>query len=322
MKSSTQRWLHRETAGAGARLAAAVVARLAARRAARPRPPPPDVATWIVGSLSIGGAGKTPVVAWLARRALAAGRRVAIVGHGYRGTARAVEAVEAPDAARFGDEASALRRALPPAVAILVGPRAEAARRIARDVDLVLVDGGFQDPAVARTLDLVVVDVTAAQRVLPAGPLREPLSALSRAGVVWLHKVDEPGARLDAPRGDVRSRVAARALVLPDGRRVPPEALARRAVAPLCAIGRPDSFLHTLHSLGARLEPGLVRADHERFGARALARLARGDALVVTTTKDRERLPAGFPAAVLEIDLAVEPADLPFIDELLACSGR
>ncbi len=278
---------------------------MAARRAEVPRarsPGHPPVI--VVGGLAIGGAGKTPVVEWLARRALGRGLAVAIVGHGYGASlpARAPTRIDVPDAARFGDEASALRRSLS-RVPVWVGPRAATVACASVGADLVLVDGGFQDPTCPRTADVVVVDVTDSREVLPAGPLREPLSALRRAEVVWAHRVDEPNARpLDA---DVRSRVVATTLEGPDGVHRPAGSLRGRRVVPVCAIGRPDSFQHRLRALGATLEPGLVRADHHRFRAAELPPPER----VVTTAKDRERLPPGYAASVLHTTLAVDGAD-------------
>lgn len=294
-----QRWVHRERASALSRAAAAGVAAVARRRGAMARPRA-GVPTVVVGALSVGGAGKTPVVAWLARR-WATRCRVAVVGHGYGGTARAVAVVDGPDARRFGDEAAALRRALPDAVTVVVGPRAAAHARAGLDADVVVVDDGFQDPTLPRTLDVVVVDATAGRRVLPAGPLREGFEALARADVVWLHKVDEPGARSLAEAA-VESRVGVSGVRLADGQRVGADWLVGRAVRPVCAIGRPGSFVQTLRSAGAVVEAGHLRADHHRFGAVELARLPA--VTWVTTSKDAERLPQGF-AAVIEVEPVV-----------------
>lgn len=303
LREAGQRWLHRGDPGAVARLLARGTAAVAARRGAVARRRA-ETGTIVVGALSVGGAGKTPVVELLARL-LAARCRVAVVGHGYGGRARGATVVEAPDAAWFGDEAAALRRVLPAGVLIVVGERVAAHALAARRADVVIVDDGFQDARVPRTLDLVVVDATAGWLPFPAGPLREGLGALGRADRVWLHKVDEPGAQaLPAPWvADVTSRVVIRAVRLADGRRVGGEWLAGRVVRPICGVGRPGSFVFGLRAAGAVVEPGWVRADHHRFTARELARLGPGAAWV-TTSKDAERLPPGF-AAVVEIEPAI-----------------
>ncbi len=307
LRNRAQRWLHRPEPGRLTRALGRATSLVARRRAAITRPPA-AIPTIVVGGLSVGGAGKTPVVEWLARRAHLGGRRVAVVGHGYGGQARAVTRVDAPDARAYGDEASALRRLLPPEVVVWVGPRAATVEIASRAADVVLVDGGFQDPACPRTFDLVVVDATDSRHVLPAGPLREPWSALSRADLVWAHRVDEPCARPVAC--DVRSRVVASTLERPDGTHVSPDTLRGQPVVPLCGVARPGSFLHTLEALGARVESGLIRADHHRFRT---GELPAGP--VVTTAKDRERLPPGYPAAVLHTTLAVDGAEA--VDEAL-----
>lgn len=261
----------------------------------------------VVGALSIGGAGKTPVVEYLARRWHRSDHPLAIVGHGYRGAVRSTAWVDAPDAARFGDEAAALRRALPAAIPIAVGPDRRASVRLAAQrADLILVDDGFQDHRLPRAADLVVIDATASQRVLPAGPLREPLDALNDADLIWFHKFDQPGARPLPPQWapQVTSRVSPTAVQLAGGQRHPAAWLAGRSIRPICGIGRPEAFLNTLRQLGARVRPGLVRADHHRFTAAELAALP-SDSLWVTTAKDRERLPCDWPGVVLEVEVEV-----------------
>lgn len=309
LRRAVQRWLNRGHGDPLSTTLAAVFGRWARRRGDRPRPRA-QTPTIVVGALSVGGAGKTPVVEHLARVLARAGvHPIGIVGHGYGGRVSRPTWVDGPDGARFGDEAAALYTALSGAgirARIIVGgSRAARHRQAAARGGVVLVDDGFQDHTLPRTADLVVVDATADRRVMPAGPLREPWSALGRADAVWLHKVDEPGARLDGVTPLVSSRVVPRAVWLPDGRRVDPDWLVGRALRPLCAIGRPASFHHTLRAAGARLLPGCVRADHHRFGAAELARLPAG--AWITTTKDRARLPHAVPAhlslAVLEIGL-------------------
>lgn len=300
LRDHAQRWLHRTQPGRVSQALGRATILVAARRAAIARPTA-RVPTIVVGGLSVGGAGKTPVVEWLARRAHLGGQRVAVVGHGYGGRARTPTRVATPNARAYGDEAAALRRTLPRDIAVWVGPRRATVAAASRAADVVLVDGGFQDPTCPRTFDLVVVDATDSRHVLPAGPLREPVEALRRADLVWAHRVDEPRARpLDAA---VRSRVVASVLEGPDGASASPETLRGRTVVPVCGIARPSSFLHTLAALGARMEPGLVRADHHRFRP---GELPPGP--VVTTTKDRERLPAGYPASILHTTLEVEGA--------------
>ncbi len=202
-----------------------------------------------VGNLAVGGAGKTPVALAIAGRLLAAGRRPAVLSRGY-GATRTDDRVVADgdrvllDAAEGGDEPVLLARRLP-GLRVLCGPdRARlAVRAIALGADVLLLDDGFQHRRLRRDLDVVVLDASNAWgngHCLPAGPNREPRSALGRAGLVWLDP-RRPGVprrprrapRALGPRHRARSgRVASR----PQG----PRRRAPGALLPPHRPGRPE----------------------------------------------------------------------------------
>jgi tetraacyldisaccharide 4'-kinase len=284
-----------------------------------------------VGNVAVGGAGKTPAVLELAARLAARGRRAAILSRGYGATrtdARVVADRERLllDAAGGGDEPVLLARRLP-GVPVLCGPRrAELAPRAeAMGADVLLLDDGFQHRALARDLDVVLLDAAnpfGNGRLLPAGPNREPRAALGRAGLAWLSRVDQaddPAAldRLRAlvagatGRAPVESRHAPEGLVgHPDGRDLGLGALRGARVLLLSGLARPGGFLRTVEGLGAQVAVERRHPDHHRFTAPEVAEAldaARraGCALVVTTEKDAVRLPAappaGPPIAVLRI---------------------
>ncbi|MCM0021963.1 MAG: tetraacyldisaccharide 4'-kinase, partial [Tagaea sp.] len=155
------------------------------------------VPTICVGNLTLGGAGKTPTVLALAERLRARFRRVGILSRGHGGSARGPLRVDpdAHDAALTGDEPLLLARAAPVWVA---KDRAAAARAaLADNVDCLVLDDGFQSPAVLKTLSFVVVDGGAGLgngHVFPAGPLREPASwGLARGRAIVLIGADETG---------------------------------------------------------------------------------------------------------------------------------
>src|SRR5215510_12218392 len=131
-----------------------------------------------VGNLTVGGTGKTPMVLWLAERFTAEGKRVAILSRGYRGSGET------------SDEIELMRTKLRDGVVFGVGPdRFAEGRKIEskRLVDVFLLDDGFQHLALARDLDILLVDSTRPlqrERLLPAGRLREPASAIARADLV------------------------------------------------------------------------------------------------------------------------------------------
>lgn len=261
-----------------------------------------------VGNLVAGGAGKTPVVLDLARRLGAEGRRVAMLSRGHGGRLRGPHRVDpARDTAGdVGDEALLLAAVGDTWIA---RDRAAGARAIeAGGGDLILMDDGFQNPGLAHTVSVLVIDHDQGfgnGRLLPAGPLREPLTAgLARADAVIGY-----GARPnDLPLAG-KPYFAAQ-LTARDGARF----AGRRCLA-FAGIGRPRKFADTLSACGAEVISLTAFADHHPYSAadaRALIAAARAaDAELVTTAKDWVRCPPDLRAAsaVLEIDLTWPAGD-------------
>lgn len=250
-----------------------------------------NVPTICVGNLTLGGAGKTPTVVALAERLTARGRRVGILSRGHGGSAAGPLRVD-PDthgAALTGDEPLLLARAAPTWVA---KKRAEAAyAALAADVDCLLLDDGYQSPALRKTLSFVVVDGGAGLgngRVFPAGPLREPAAwGLARARAVVLVGGDETGFARDHGR----ERTILRARLEPESR-----ALAGAKVFAFAGIGRPAKFFASLRALGCELADTREFPDHHPYARGELDALMRdaGSARLVTTEKDLVRIPAGI----------------------------
>ena len=245
-----------------------------------------------VGNLTLGGTGKTPATAWVARRLAAGGRRPAIVTRGYRGGAGAgpleVSRGAGPlvDAALGGDEPVLLATLLP-VIVVAGSDRIAGARRAAElGADVVILDDGFQHRRLARDLDLVLLDAASPFGngfLLPAGPLREPPGSLSRAGVVVLTRWNGEEAPPRLPSPVVRSRHRPAGFRDAAGREVPAPA---RAVA-FCGFARPDSFRDALQEVGVEVVEMRTFPDHHRFDASELASLAAGarraGAALVTT---------------------------------------
>ena len=277
----------------------------------------PGAAVISVGNLVVGGAGKTPVTLAIGERLVARGRKVAVLSRGHG--ARRADPRLVSDGARVllsaeeaGDEPSLLARRLP-GVAVLCGPhRAALARRAVAELgaDALLLDDGFQHRALARDLDVVVLDAASPcgnGRLLPRGPNREPWSALRRAQLAWLSRVDQadPAAlealRARARQATGRAPVESRHLVTDvlDGalrRSLGVGALAGRRVLALSGLARPGGFRRTLAALGAEVVLERAFRDHHRFTPAELAEAlgaaeaARCDA-IATTEKDAVRLP-------------------------------
>jgi tetraacyldisaccharide 4'-kinase len=309
-----------------------------------------------IGNVAVGGAGKTPVTQAIASRLAARGRRVAILSRGY-GAVRTDPRVVADgervllSAADGGDEPVLLARRLP-GVRVLCGPRRAELAALATGTlgaDTLLLDDGFQHRALARDLDVVVLDAAnpfGNGHLMPVGPNREPRRALARAGLVWLSRVDQATpeqlerlrvlAFRSTGRGPVESRHAP--LDLLDGalsRSRGLAALRGKRVLLLSGLARPGSFRRTVEGLGAEVVAERSHPDHHRFtaadldGARAAADAARAE-LMVTTEKDAVRLPPAFGAeprlAVVRIEaelLAGEGALNAVLDAALAAGdGR
>lgn len=283
-----------------------------------------------VGALRVGGAGKTPFVLWLAGRFVERGLRPCLVTRGYGGRGsgqpRLLRAADIDAAAvdEVGDEAAllALRSGLP----VVVGRHRGAAcafahRELAGSAapDLFLLDDGFQHLALARALDIVLVDGREPhERLLPAGPLREGATALRRAAVVVAMGHGAALPPLGAGQLGVRAEARASTLVASASDATGEDAarLSGLRVAAVAAIARPERFLADLQRLGARVVATVIRRDHHRYDGNDLREIAAAAAnadLVVTTEKDLVKLAAARDLAprlrALRVDVTVPDAE-------------
>jgi tetraacyldisaccharide 4'-kinase len=274
-----------------------------------------NVPTICVGNLTLGGAGKTPTVLALAERLRARGRRLGILSRGHGGSAAGPLRVDpaAHDAALVGDEPLLLARAAPTWVA---KKRAQAAyAALAEDIDCLLLDDGFQSPALRKTLSLVVIDGGAGVgngRVFPAGPLREPVArGLARARAIVLVGEDETGFE----RAHGAGRTILRARLEPESR-----ALAGARVYAFAGIGRPGKFFASLRALGCEIAGAREFSDHHPYTRAELDALqdAAGQARLVTTEKDLARVPADLRARFETLKVRLAFDDPQALDAILA----
>lgn len=281
-----------------------------------------DVPVVCVGNLVAGGAGKTPVTLAIAKRAQARGLDVHLLSRGYRGRIAGPHRVDpAKDTAEdVGDEPVLLAARAPTWIARDRAAGAKAA--VAAGAALVVMDDGFQNPGLAKTLSLVVVDGGQGfgnGRVIPAGPLREPVAeGLARADAVVLIGDDTAGVAATIAMSLPPGLPVLRARLVPG-----PDADRYRGerVAAFAGIGRPRKFYDTLRALGATLVATRDFADHYRYKPEdimAMVDHARArDAVLITTAKDAVRLPPGAlnMVHVLPVELAWD--DPAAIDALL-----
>jgi tetraacyldisaccharide 4'-kinase len=271
-----------------------------------------------VGNLTLGGTGKTPMVEWLARWYRHRGLRVAILSRGYGQTAG------------LNDEGRVLEENLAD-VPHLQDPDRVALARIATEElesELIVLDDGFQHRRLARDIDVVLVDALepfGLGHLFPRGLLREPVRSLKRASVVVLSRADLVTAvdraairaqaeRLAGPLRWVEARHAPLDLIDGDGHLSALDVLEGQSVAAFCGIGNPEGFRRTLAPLCGELADLRVFPDHHAYSAEDVGSLERwaallGANLVLTTQKDLVKLRAGLlgpaPLRALRIGLEV-----------------
>ncbi|MEB2345576.1 MAG: tetraacyldisaccharide 4'-kinase [Deltaproteobacteria bacterium] len=296
-------WLHRHARGARFRAPARLPCRVVS-----------------VGSVVVGGSGKTPAAAWVASALRARGHAVAIASRGYgrRGRHEVLVVSDGRHVRAWPHEAGdepAVLAAHAPGVPVLVGrDRARVGQHAVTlfGCDVLVLDDGFQHHRLARDVELLVFDGggLGSGRLLPLGPLRERLGEVRRADALLV--VDGPlperdaerleRAAPDAPRFAARRRpVSLRPLR--GGAPRAPVWLAGRPLGLLSGLARPAALRRTVQALGAQVTAERTFPDHHRYRPEDLRRLA---GLWVTTEKDAVKiLPSWCEGVDLQV-LAIE----------------
>jgi len=312
-----------------------------------------------VGNLTIGGTGKTPMVVYLARRLLVAGKKPAVVSRGYRGALETTGGIVS-DASRIllpaeaaGDEPWLIANLLK-GVPVVVGKDRCRAARIAQRAfspDVILMDDGFQHLRMRRSLDLLLLDAARPfgnGRIFPRGVLREPISAAARADAIVLTRssgqdgplppgleniraIDRKPIFRAVHRPRLRGIASPGAAFLPEAAITAAEPLAAKRVFAFSGIARNESFQQSIPALGGRLAGAKGFLDHHRYPAperAALERAARraGADLMATTEKDFARLggqnPFGMPLAVSGVEISMVSGQEGLDSLLDACTDR
>ena len=302
---------------------------LAAARVSRP--------VIVVGNLSVGGSGKTPFTLWLALALSARGLRTGIASRGYGGRQRSAALVPATaaDPAIYGDEPVMLaaEAGVPVAVA---RRRADAARCLIEQagVDCVLLDDGLQHYALQRDLEIVVIDASVGLgngRLLPAGPLREPLDRLQRVNVLVVNgsgagagtglPIAPPWLQGPAQLLSMRlgvSSVEAVAAASAESRRL--EDFAGQTVHALAAIAQPQRFFATLRAAGLNVIEH-VAPDHHAWRS---AELRFADQLpILMTAKDAVKCRHFAPRNCWQVRVRAEvQGGESLVNQIVALCGR
>lgn len=291
-----------------------------------------------VGNLTLGGTGKTPMVAWIARLLRGQGTRVAIISRGY-------------GAAEGGpnDEAMQLERQLPDVPHLQNPERYEAAKIAVEELEMevLVLDDGFQHRRLARDIDIVLIDALEPfgfGHVFPRGTLREPLEGFARADVVALSRADmldetarqtlrEKLAKLAPEAIWIETCHAPRALVSFGGEETPATVEAIQAngpqrIAAFCGLGNPAGFRHTLQSLGLEIAAFREFPDHHLYDADDVASLTDWATkldveMIVCTMKDLVKIGLDqfgqVPLRALEIELAISEGEEAFAEKIQGC---
>jgi tetraacyldisaccharide 4'-kinase len=244
-----------------------------------------------VGNLGVGGAGKTPVAAWLIRELQRRGRRPALLHGGYA-----------------GDEPE-LHRRWAPGVPVIAGRDrvAGAAAAVAAGADVLVLDDGFQHRRIARDLDLLLVSCESwggRLRLLPRGGWRESAASAARATLIAVTRRSAPASSAERAAADM-ARFApgvpcVRVLLSPAGWRregAPVASPAEPALA-VAAVADPASFLDNARTAGAVLHRHLWWRDHHQYDGHDAAEImtCAGEGPIVTTEKDWVKLDRLLPA--------------------------
>jgi tetraacyldisaccharide 4'-kinase len=296
---------------------------VAARRMARPgrRAGVPVIC---IGNPTLGGAGKTPAAIAIARMLQAQGERPAFLTRGYGGRLAGPIAVAATHtAADVGDEPLLLARVAP---TIVARDRVAGAAAVPAGTSVIVMDDGFQNPALAKDVAALVIDGRRGignGKVFPAGPLRAPLAAQlerCRALLVAGERSDAANELMAATRRSGLRCWTSR--LAPDRDAV--ARLAGRAVLAFAGIGDPDKFYATLRAAGVAVAQTRSFADHHVLtAAQAAGLIATADAhalALVTTEKDHARMTADPALTALTARSATLPVTLEIDDEGEFCA--
>ena len=271
-----------------------------------------------VGNLTLGGTGKTPLVAWLAHWFAQHNKKPAIISRGYKAKT-----------GQLSDEAAELKILLPTVPHYANKQRIIVAREaVAKGSDVLLLDDGFQHRQISRDLNLITIDATdpfGCSRIFPRGLLREPLWGLKRADALVLTRTDQVSIKTrneiqeqcfqfvgshDKPWIETEHRPSNLRLV--DGTTQPLKTLQDKRILSLSAIGNPAAFHRTLTTLGHEPVATLTFPDHHTYTTDDIHRISEetesvGAEIIVTTLKDLVKLPLASvrnrPLCALEIGI-------------------
>lgn len=280
----------------------------------------------VVGNITVGGTGKTPMTIWLAERLQSRGIRVGIVLRGYGGTSQQWprDVTSETPAEEVGDEAVLLAQRT--GAVVVAGPDrvAAAGRAIERGAEVVLCDDGLQHYRLARDLEIAVIDERRGLgngRLLPAGPLREPAARLATVDLKVLTRRSQQSAPTSVvPSAIIAMPVLGDAVSLGSGERRSLQSFAGTRVHAVAGIGHPQAFFDALSSLGLSVDAHAL-PDHAQITTENIS--FPDGAPVLMTEKDAVKCRSSAASARLancwavRLDVAISEADARAVHRLL-----
>jgi tetraacyldisaccharide 4'-kinase len=288
-----------------------------------------------VGNLTTGGTGKTPLVEWIARELAREGRRVCVLTRGYRRESSGRVLVSndreiLADLSQAGDEALLLAESLKGIAAVLCdADRVEGAEWAIENLksDTFVLDDGFQHQRIARDLNIVTIDATnpwGNGMLLPAGILREPRTALTRADCVVITRADNSVQsekvhdKIRTFARDVpifRSQMDFRGLCVVNNlaSSIEVDKVKNLPVAAVCGVGNPESFFSLLKRNGFDVRLARAFRDHYKYTQADIDRITnaadtQGAQILLTTAKDAVKLRSlslTLPCYAVEIQIKI-----------------
>lgn len=278
---------------------------------------PLPVPVLVVGNIVVGGTGKTPFLLWLIELLRQQGYTPGIVSRGYGRKHDAPALVKPTDSALMvGDEPILIAQQT--AVPVCVGKnRLAAAQHLLRqhpELDVIVSDDGLQHLRLPRNLEICLFDAEALAGngwLLPAGPLREPLSRLAQVSLV----IGKGGPLTGIPAIVMQTALGN---PIPLTSKQPPVPNPSDPITAYCGIGQPESFYSALRAQGWRIEPFSV-ADHAPVDGHIIEQL-RGQTVFMTSKDAVKFRPYDLPFNAYEVPLCVQfsAADSLFIRQVLA----
>jgi len=288
-----------------------------------------------VGNITTGGTGKTTVTQYLANYYLRQGKRTAVISHGVSGSREGLVISDGKsiltDIRQAGDEAYLLARNLT-GIPVLSGRRREIQAQIACKkfgAEVIILDDAFHALRLHRDIEILVFNCFSRLgngRLLPAGPLREPLANIRRANIIWLNQTDlvsekklddfrKELLRFNPTASVVKSHYRYRRFHSLSGESVSLEGIAGKKVWLCAAIGEPQSFIKKMEKIGVLVVGITLFADHHFYAVEEVQKipLKETDFLVITE-KDSVRFPPVKllkPVLYPEIELVVVGAPFP-----------